>query len=178
MLGTLVSLYRDAGGAKFVFATPYLYFAALLTFLFLDRDFEEGWMELAQAMFPSLIGFSLATFAIVLALFGAENLSKLAKKKENAETSPLSKLTALVVHTSLVQLFALILSFALVQESICVGTVDECGWAHMVFDACLWVKKLHFWEISYSIGFFFTVYGLTLIASTLLAVFQTSQLTK
>lgn len=178
MIRTLFGLYKDAGGAKFVFATPYLYAAMIFTFVFLDREFDSNWMEQARAMFPSLIGFSLATFAIVLALFGADNLSKLAKKNETSGTSPLSKLTALIVHASLVQLLALVFAFALDQVSICNGAVEQCGWKNIVFNACSWSERLFIREISYSIGFFFTVYGLTLIVSTLLAVFQTSQLTK
>lgn len=130
---------------------------------------------MALGMFPSLIGFFLATFAIVLALFGSENLAKLASKRDGQKISPLAKLTALIVHSSLVQVLALITAFSLKQDGICSHQWRLCGWQSVIRTVC---EDVPFWETFYRIGFFLTLYGLVLIVSTLFAVFQTSQLTR
>ena len=89
MLKVLFGIYRDAGGFYFIVGTPYVYVAATLTYILLDRTYTSDWASLALGIFPSLIGFSLATFAIVLALFGSENLAKLAARRNGHKVSPL-----------------------------------------------------------------------------------------
>lgn len=175
MFKIILGIYRDAGGFKFVFGTAYLYVAIILSVILIDRNFQVDWPTMALGIFPSLIGFFLATFAIVLALFGSENLAKLATKRDGQRVSPLAKLTALIVHASLVQVLALITAFSLKQDGICSQKWGLCGWQSVVHTIC---EKVRFWEFFYQFGFFLTLYGLVLIVSTLLAVFQTSQLTR
>lgn len=175
MLRVLFQIYRDAGGLRFVFGTGYLYSAALLYAVLLDRTFQVDWPAMAMGIFPSLLGFFLATFAIVLALFGSENLAKLAAKKEGQKVSSLAKLTALIVHSSLIQIFALIIAFSLKQKGLCSQPWRPCGWQGIISDLC---EDFDPWNLFYRVGFFLTLYGLILVISTLLAIFQTSQITR
>ncbi len=175
MLKVLYGIYRDAGGWLFIIGTPYIYLAAIFTYLLFDRSYQSDWPALALGMFPSLVGFSLATFAIVLALFGSENLSKLAAVREGQKVSPIAKLTALIVHAALVQVSALIAAFGLKQNGLCALPWKDCGWQSTMRFIC---EDLEIWNGIYVGGLFMTVYGLLLIVSTLLAVFQTSQMTR
>lgn len=168
-------MYKDAGGFKFVFGTIYLYLAIFLSFIFFDRSYQSSWPETAINIFPSLVGFSLATFAIVLAIFGSENIAKLATKKDGQKVSPLAKLTALIVHAALVQITALIIAFGLKQDGMCKSTWSDCGWQSIPFYIC---ENVDVRSEVYIFGLFLTIYGLLLIVSTLLAVFQTSKLTR
>lgn len=175
MLRVLWGIYRDAGGLFFVVGTPYIYFSAILTYLLFDRSYTSDWPALALGIFPSLVGFSLATFAIVLALFGSNNLEKLATKRDGQKVSPLAKLTALIVHAALIQISALITAFGLKQNGLCALSWLDCGWQRIPRYIC---EDLDFWRWLYVAGLFLTIYGLLLIVSTLLAVFQTSQMTR
>lgn len=175
MFKVLFGIYRDAGGLIFVVGTPYIYLAGLLTYLLWDRTYQTDWPSMAIGIFPSLVGFSLATFAIVLALFGSENLAKLAAKKEGKRVSALARLTALIVHSSMVQVLALISAFGLKQNGLCVINWRNFGWEYALRYVC---HDLEVWNWVYVGGLFMTLYGLLLIVSTLLAVFQTSQMTR
>lgn len=175
MLKVLFGIYRDAGGFYFIVGTPYVYVAVALTYVLLDRSYTSDWASLALSIFPSLIGFSLATFAIVLALFGSDNLAKLAAKRNGQKVSPLAKLTALIVHAALIQISALISAFGLKQNGICAMSWVDIGWRSVPKYIC---EELTVWNWLYVGGLFLTIYGLMLIVSTLLAVFQTSQMTR
>jgi len=175
LLKVLFGIYKDAGGFYFVVGTPYLYVAVALTYVLFDRSYASDWASLALGIFPSLIGFSLATFAIVLALFGSENLAKLATKRNGQKVSPLAKLTALIVHAALIQISALISAFGLKQNGICAISWADLGWRAVPKYIC---EEISFWSWLYIGGLFLTIYGLMLIVSTLLAVFQTSQMTR
>lgn len=175
MLKVLFGIYKDAGGLFYVIGTPYVYLAAILTYFLFDRSYTSDWPALALGIFPSLVGFSLATFAIVLALFGSENLAKLAAKRDGQKVSPLAKLTALIVHAALIQISALISAFGLKQNGLCALSWRDCGWQSVPRYIC---ENLEVWKWFYVGGLFLAIYGLLLIVSTLLAVFQTSQMTR
>ena len=175
MFGVLFQIYRDAGGFRFVLATPYIYLALALCFLLYDRSQSTDWSMIAISVFPSLIGFSLATFAIVLALFGAERLQILSTPRQGQSASPISKLTALIVHSSLVQLSALLIAVSLKQNGICNTFQSESLVGQCIHSACLSLNPRDFFYVA---GLFLTMYGLILIISTLLAVFQTSRISQ
>lgn len=172
MIKALIRMYAEAGGWKFAFGTPYIYISAFLTFLFYDWSGHNNWADLAIGMFPSLVGFSLASFAIVLALFGADRLAKLSIPRVPGQVSPLTKLTTIIVHTAATQVIALSLAFASKQKGLC-EVKEICGYQNFIYEVC---RHTTFSAIVNVSGMFLTVYGMMLILSTLITMFQTSEL--
>lgn len=173
MIKIVLKMYIDCGGARFIFGTPYFYLAAALAMLLADPTRKMDWASYAVGMFPSILGFSLATFAIVLAILGESRLAKLSVSGDS-EPSSLAQLTALIVHTALVQAAALLIAFSIKQEGACRVLIGfECF--DRIRQLC---ENAALSGIFYYSGLFLTVYGLFLLISTLLSVYQTATLVK
>lgn len=168
MLKIYYSIYRDAGGLAFFCASPYLYVSVAISFLIVDRSLQSEWYEQVLGMFPSLIGFSLAAFAIVIAILGA-TLDLLIKPTEGETVSPLAKITALVVHTATIQLIALLIAFSLAQSGMCGVDWIRSGWTLLVHKLCT-IEGIY--SLLYRLGLLLSVYGIVLMISTLLTVYQ------
>lgn len=173
MVQIILKMYFDCGGLGYVFRTPYIYLAALLTLLLADPSRDADWASLTIGMFPSILGFSLATFAIVLAILGENRVAKLSISR-NSRPSSLARLTALIVHTALIQAIALLIAFSLKQGGACRLRFNE-ELSAQIQNIC---EQMNLSGVIYYSGLFLTIYGLFLLISTLLAVYQTALLVK
>lgn len=107
------------GGLKALLKSPYLWAAALLTYvckpLWLNVEADGGRpaIDLALTIVPALMAFTLAGMAIVLALSGGRFINAL--REGGADDSLFMQVVALFFHFLIVQTLALV--FALVSTT-------------------------------------------------------------
>ena len=91
------------GQSKALFKSPYLYTAIVITFIFYPLWTKPYWWDVVINILPSIIGFSLGGYAILLS-FGNESFQKLISGiGENGSISPYMELSASFVHFLIVQ---------------------------------------------------------------------------
>lgn len=102
--------WKIYGGWHAVFGSPYAYAAAGAAALMAPFWLRPGWWDTVLSILPSLLGFSLAGFAVFLA-FGDEGFRKVIGGKrssdESGEASPYLKFSAAFLHFIIVQILAI-----------------------------------------------------------------------
>lgn len=106
---TLKRYWKGYGGCAALFSSPYFHAAIILS---LPGAFlaPSGWVEKVESIVPSLLGLSLAGYAILLALGSGEFFDKIKKQKANGRPSTLEGISTAFLHFVIVQSFALIAS--------------------------------------------------------------------
>lgn len=105
--------WRAYGGWVDLFKSPYLHIALLITIACYGLWSRPDWWDVALTINPSILGFTLGGFAILLATatdkFGAI-LAKARRVEEDPVESPLAKLGGAFVHFILVQFISIIIA--------------------------------------------------------------------
>lgn len=114
-----VGLFREAwqiyGGWKALLSSPYFYGAVLLTAACRSLWSQPEWWNISYALLPSLIGFLIAAFALILAT-GDDRFKRIvANTSKNDPHSALDDLAASFLHFIVIQIFALV--FALIANA-------------------------------------------------------------
>lgn len=103
--------WENYGGFTSLIRSPYLHFALIFTFLalpFWTTEHDPLWYEVSLAIIPSILGFTLGGYAILLA-FGDERFRQLISGKEKDDTSsPFMGVNSTFVHFILVQVVAIL----------------------------------------------------------------------
>jgi hypothetical protein len=60
--------YRSYGGLRGVIASPFFGIAIIISALTYSKWIEPGWIDKAESLIPSLLGFSLGTYAILFSI--------------------------------------------------------------------------------------------------------------
>ena len=143
-----VGLYwKLYGGLKTLATSPYFMVSALVSVLLFRGWLCSGvaWSDLAISVLPSVIGFALGAYTILLA-FGGERFMLTISGKTNRGPSPFMRVNATFVHFIVVNFVALLFSvFVRIWES-----------SHPIVNA---------------VGLFFFVYALSLSLAATFAVF-------
>mgnify|MGYP003109992012 FL=1 len=108
----LSDYWRAYGGWSALFFSPYLHLSLVGAVILAPLWHRASWWDTPISITPSLIGFTIGAYAILVA-FGDENFrSKLAGKVENedGEDSPYMMVSASLLHAILVQMLALFLA--------------------------------------------------------------------
>jgi len=150
MIENLVKLYRVYGGPTAFFRSAYLWTAVFLCFVTRDSLKNGAWAETVLDYMPSLSGFTIAAFAIVLAVFRPQEMRALSGSGDTA--SPLSRIAATVTHAVVVQLMAIVLAAA--SSSASLTAVSEFCVVQTCFENISSIEE--------SLGQFFSVFGLFL----------------
>ena len=121
----ILNVYWIAYGRwKALVSSPYLHFAILFASLFCFPVWRFGakwiWFDAAINVLPSMLGFTLGGYAMLLAVGDDKFRRKIAGKKEDETASPFMEVNAAFVHFILMQAFALM--FALIGKSWCLKT--------------------------------------------------------
>ncbi|HZZ79386.1 MAG TPA: hypothetical protein VFE62_12760 [Gemmataceae bacterium] len=102
--------WKIYGGWRAVFESPYAYAAAGATALMAPIWLRPSWWDLVLSILPSLLGFSLAGFAVFLA-FGDDGFRRVIGGKrssdESDEASPYLQFSAAFLHFIVVQILAI-----------------------------------------------------------------------
>lgn len=135
----IISKYWESyGGFRALTSSPYLHFAILISFLNYGMSINGSWSQKVLSIFPNLLGFSLAGYAILLAVSNEDFLRLLTK----SSNKPLSSMSSSFVHFIFFQIITII--YALTWESSPIRNLP--------IELKLWVKStLPFFQELYSI---------------------------
>ena len=166
--------FRYYGGIKEILRSPYLIYSTIFSLFLFPIWTNENWWELVIIIQPSIIGFSLAGYAILLT-FGNEEFLKLIRgRREENETSPYMMLSSTFFHFLFIQIiaiFAAILFKSFYHPIPCL--VIHCfGKIGIDIIKINNVLKLLFWFI----GFTIFIYSLSLAIAAINYVLKTSEL--
>jgi len=101
--------FNAFGGWKGLLSSRYLFISAVITLLVFPFWIQEDSWELPIQIMPSIIGFTLAGFAILLAFGDTEFLKKLSYR-EDENHSPFYKFSSTFLIFIIVQTITLLLS--------------------------------------------------------------------
>lgn len=106
---TLRRYWKGYGGCPTLLVSPYLH-AAIIISLPGAWWAPGAWPEKVEAIVPSLLGLSLAGYAILLALGSGDFFEKIRKPKSNGRPSTLEGISTAFLHFVIVQTLALVMS--------------------------------------------------------------------
>ena len=110
-MGVMFQRYWHAyGGLKALTTSPYLHLSFLATCLLWPLWTKPGWWETAISVSPSILGFSLAGYAIWLALGDEDFRRLLGESGSQGDISPFMKVNAAFVHFMFMQVLSLLLA--------------------------------------------------------------------
>lgn len=124
MWRSLNKYWEYYGGIKAVLVSGYFWVSFFITVISYKFWLEPTWHDKFLGIFPSLLGFSLAGYAVWLTL-GDPTLKKiLSKKKQNGDPSTFLVINASFIHFIIMQLFAFIGLFFLETNSL-LSIIDQ-----------------------------------------------------
>ncbi|MEI5682343.1 MULTISPECIES: hypothetical protein [unclassified Mesorhizobium] len=103
--------FKAYGGWRAVLLSPLFQLATLITALNYSVWLEAKWIPLAESIIPSLLGFSLGTYAILFSLINVRLKGALQGSKNLSGVTRLEEVNATFFHFIFVQVCALICAF-------------------------------------------------------------------
>lgn len=157
-------LVRSHGGTAGLFKSSYFWLALWSTVLCWKWVKEFEWTKLAQSALPTLAGFSIASFAILLALFSKEDRKALKAPSEKlGGRSPLLVLVSSIGMAVVVQISSFMLSMILDAQGV------------PVLPSFSKAAQLTNLALSF-VGCLFFFYGVLLVVALVLKIFKTVDL--
>lgn len=159
--------FRAYGGWSGVFGSP-LFVASLVIAAASYRQWlSPKWTSIAYDLLPSLLGFSLGTYALLFSLITARVKAALRAVRNDDAISALEQVNATFFHYIFVQVLALVWALAFDGNII----FDLATWAR---DECprAWIAFLVLRASGSFIGFVLTIYSVTLIVGAALAIYR------
>ncbi|WP_395369464.1 hypothetical protein [Komagataeibacter diospyri] len=160
MIKNLKLLYGAYGGWSSFFASPYPYVSSVLTCASWNSLQDGSWASVTSSIMPSITGFSIASFAIIISV-SDERSRRALMIKRRGDYSPLVKLSSSVSHAVIVQTVSLLFSAFFQNAKI----ID----LHNSDYPC--ILNFLFYLFS-TIGIFFLFYGLLLVVAEILSIFK------
>ncbi|WP_338560149.1 hypothetical protein [Acinetobacter sp. KS-LM10] len=117
MLNSFRDYWTSYGGFKAIFQSSYFWIALFITAISFTTWLKNDWHTIFIGVFPSLLGFSLAGYAIWLTL-GDQRLKEILIKKKVNNISAFLAINASFVHFIILQVLAFIGLFVLHTNSI------------------------------------------------------------
>mgnify|MGYP001080904868 CR=1 FL=1 len=171
MFENLSKLYGHYGGIKAVLKSGYFWVAVFLSIISYKSIFDFGWTDLALGIMPSLTGFTIAAFAIILAILDPNMLKALLVSDEDGR-SPITSIAAAIGHAVFIQVMAMVLAIShkVINLNDCIVFVVkklEChGYSSSDFLSLVnWIKN-----IGSTTGLFCTYYGVLLVLAAILSI--------
>ncbi|WP_296229137.1 hypothetical protein [Ralstonia sp. UBA689] len=172
----IFSRYWNAyGGKKAVLTSPYLHASIVLAALLCHLWRSSAWWVDPIAALPTMIGFAIGAYAIVLG-FGDERFRAVIMLRKNGDTSPYVKISASLAHFIVVQLTALLA--ALIAKGLDFGLSKSRGLGVLIFRATGNIDFLHDWvaPIGNFVGFALFMYAILTALATAMAIFRLTTL--
>lgn len=157
------------GGTRALVSSRYFRIAFVLTFLCTGRWTQQGWWDDAVSALPTILGFALSGYAVLLAFGDASFREAIAGNGADGEQSPFIKMNTTFVHFIVVQAFALL--FAL----LCKGTYfsltslgfDETSAVVRTVSSLAWLRFL-----CWGAGYWMFLYALCTALAATMAVYR------
>ena len=150
-----------------VFGSPLFAVAVLIAGADYSKWLDNDWTTVSISLLPSLLGFSLGTYAILFSLVTKRVKGVMRAVKDERNISALEQVNATFFHFIFVQVLALLWAFSfqgtLFYDVINVAAPD-CRAAQMVLDAGR--------DLGAFIGFLLLIYSVALMVGAALAVYR------
>lgn len=159
--------FHAYGGVRGTLASPILCIAFIITALSYSKWLTPDWTARVETLIPSLLGFSLGTYAILFSIMSARLKGALRRAPAPNGVSYLEAINATFFHFIFVQVIALAWAF-LFQGSWFLDLTSYFLGAHA------WVERLQNWTkwTGSFIGYFFLIYSVLLSVASALAVYR------
>lgn len=165
----LARYFHAYGGMRGAIASPFFGFAAIVTGLSYANWLkpEPDWIGKIESLIPSLLGFSLGTYAILFSIIGSRLKGALRQIKTPHGVSYLESINATFFHFIFVQVVALMWAF-LFQGSWLVDSVKLLKPYYPPLEQVgIWAFRCGSF-----VGFFLLVYSVLLTVAAALAVYR------
>ncbi|MER9236602.1 hypothetical protein NKI56_32080 [Mesorhizobium sp. M0622] len=163
----IAGYFRTYGGWTAVAQSPLFQIAFIITALNYTKWFHEDWVELALTLLPTLLGFSLGTYAILFSLLGDKLKEALSAARDKNGTSRLTEVNTTFFHFIFIQVLAIVWAFIFSGSSL-VDLVDALK--------ASWPSVVSIYRIVYLIGSFsgylLMLYSVLLTLGAAMAVYR------
>jgi hypothetical protein len=159
--------FNAYGGWSAVFGSPLFMLAAIVTGLNYSQWLQENWVDTTIALIPSLLGFSLGTYAILFSLINNRLKGALRAKKNEQGISLLEVVNASFFHFIFVQVLALMWAFVYSGSSLYDLTKllsTSYSSAHPIFEGLKTAGSF--------VGYLLLIYSFLLIIAASLVVYR------
>ncbi|WP_281686064.1 hypothetical protein [Pseudomonas citronellolis] len=155
--------WEGYGGFGALFSSFYFWLAFALTLLNYGAWSGLGWWDTVISSIPTILGFTLAGFAVFLGM--DSGFSRFIAKKSSAKVSPFMSLVSAFVHFIVMQALSLLL--ALTFKSLQFTVPGLPGWYYQIVH----YGNRFFWFLGYLIF----MYSIVLVFSATFAIFRASR---
>ncbi len=114
---TKISLYKAYGGLSGLLKSPYLWWAAILASVSVNMACTGTWADLGTVILPALIGFSIASYAIMFSMIDGKMREALSISSDD-NPAPMTQIFAVVTWAVCIQTISLIASVIYSQKAI------------------------------------------------------------
>ena len=150
-----------------MFGSPLFLTSVAIAAVSYQRWLSPDWTGIAYNLLPSLLGFSLGTYAILFSMITARLKGALRAVKNDEAISLLEQVNATFFHFIFVQVVALGWAFAFdgnLAADLAVLARPELPWLWSAFVVSKWLGSF--------IGFILIVYSVTLVVGAALAIYR------
>jgi hypothetical protein len=165
--GTLKRYLYHYGGLRAVVTSPLFLLSIVVAALDYDTVIHRGWVVRAEAMIPSLLGFSLGTYAILFSILSGPIRQALQRLEASPGVSYLQMINATFFHFIFVQILALLWAFLYGGTAL----TDLANAYGPSMPAIATVVGAVSFAGSYA-GYFLLVYSFLLVFGSALAVYR------
>jgi len=163
----LARYFRAYGGWRAVFGSPLFVFSVVVMALSYGRWLSGDWASGSISMLPSLLGFSLGTYAILFSLITARVKGAMRAMKDERRISALEQVNATFFHFIFVQVLGLLWALAYQGTAL----FDLAQWL-----SPRWSPAATIFEVARitgsAIGFLLLIYSVTLMIGAALAIYR------
>lgn len=158
---------RSYGGIRGVLTSPFFGLALLITGLSYSQWLTPEWIDKAEALVPSLLGFSLGTYAILFGIMSGRLKGALRHVKSTDGISYLERINAIFFHFIFIQVICLIWAF-MYQGRWLVDLASALS-AHYEWIVVAYGGLVH---VGSFVGCFLLVYSMLLMIAAALAIYR------
>jgi len=150
--GEIVARYYGAyGGASAMLGSPYLHLSLGLAALMWPLWRVPSWTDITLSVLPSLMGFSLGGFAMLLAVGDDGFRAILAgPARDSDKPSPLMGIAASFVHFLVMQTLSIVVAL-LIKAHLAVGVIVTPPGGAVLHGPALWISAAGFWLFVYAL---------------------------
>jgi hypothetical protein len=159
--------FRSYGGWKSVLGSPLFLAAFVITSVSYRHWLTPDWTDTAYSLLPSLLGFSLGTYALLFSLITARVKGAMRAVKNDEAISLLEQVNATFFHYIFVQVVGLVWAFLFSGNWF----FDVAKWLRPMVESA-WFAFVVLQTMGSFIGFLLMVYSVTLIVAAAMAIYR------
>lgn len=161
------------GGYRYVLTSPFFVLAVLVTFACFPLWWIGSWWDRTISIIPSILGFSIAAFALLLAIGDDGFKLKLGQSLAADKPSTLTNTATSFFHFIIVQVLAL--AFGMVASARPISfLIGHASW----FDHSAWYGMLLWFlaKVFRVVGFLLLTYSIMTALATALSIFRLAKI--